>query len=184
MSPAATAAASTLSLPGFPRWSIWLLLLCFLASIVVICVLLRRAGRRAEYGDDDPWPGWQHHDGRSAADALTDPNLVTIEPNGQMTLEMQLSEPVGYGITEPQPVSYGTRKREPVADITSFDLPATTGEVVSTRNWAQAMTVPAPAIVAHPVEPSLAERWIADYERGAAPDPSEWTRQVLVGAGR
>jgi type III secretory pathway component EscV len=160
MSEAAPAVSSALSLPGFPAWSLWCLLVFFLSSIVIIVALLRRSARRAEYGDDDPWPGWQHHDGMDAYEAATDPGLglPVIEP---VTLAMQ---------------------PEYVADITSFDMPAVAGQVVNRNNWAQAMTVPAPAIVARPT--SLADEWLAAWESGEQADPAEWTRRVLESAGR
>src|SRR5690348_17554701 len=110
MRPAATAAASPLSLPGFPHWSIWLLLVFFLGSLVVTISLLTRSRRRARwYDDDDPWPGWQHHDGYDAADVLTDPNLLPVaeyEPE-----------------YEPEPPRYGVYPGPAVADITAIDLP-------------------------------------------------------------
>ena len=168
MSKAAPAVASALSLPGFPRWSVLLLLVFFLASLVAVIALLRQGHRRAEHDDDDPWPGWQHHDGYDAADVLTDPNLLPVtgyEPE---------PEP-GY---EPPP-RYGVYA-EPVADITSFDMPAISGEVVNRHNWAQAMTVPAPAITAAPT--SLAQEWIAAWEAGDPPPADVFTGRILAGA--
>jgi hypothetical protein len=55
------------------------------------------------------------------------------------------------------------------------------GTVVETADWATAMTVPAPEIVARPT--GLADEWIAAFERGEQPDTDAFSQRILASAG-